>query len=65
PSMFVKRQLELKVKFNCKYNYKQALCKDSGFCLVENTNAKYSILDKDTYNFNKSRFIVRHEQGWP
>ncbi|KAF1922256.1 uncharacterized protein M421DRAFT_78967, partial [Didymella exigua CBS 183.55] len=28
------------------------------FCLVENTKAKYSILDKDTYNFNKSRFII-------
>ncbi|KAJ8107244.1 hypothetical protein OPT61_g9000 [Boeremia exigua] len=28
PSTFVKRQLELKVKFNWKYNYKRALCED-------------------------------------
>ena len=27
-STFVKRQPELKVKFNRKYNYKQALCED-------------------------------------
>ncbi|KAF1922579.1 uncharacterized protein M421DRAFT_77768, partial [Didymella exigua CBS 183.55] len=26
--------------------------------LVENTKAKYSIQDKDTYNFNKSSFII-------
>jgi hypothetical protein len=29
PSTFVKRQPELKVKFNRKYDYKRALCKDS------------------------------------
>jgi hypothetical protein len=28
PSTFIKRQLELKVKFNRKYNYKRALYKD-------------------------------------
>jgi hypothetical protein len=28
PSTFVKRQPELKVKFNRKYNYKRALCED-------------------------------------
>ncbi|KAF1934469.1 uncharacterized protein M421DRAFT_50224, partial [Didymella exigua CBS 183.55] len=26
--------------------------------LVENTKAKYSTQDKDTYNFNKSSFII-------
>ncbi|KAF1927003.1 uncharacterized protein M421DRAFT_66379, partial [Didymella exigua CBS 183.55] len=26
--------------------------------LVENTKAKYSIEDKDTYNFKKSSFII-------
>jgi hypothetical protein len=40
-------------KFNQKYNYRRALCKDSevtGDCfqLVHNMEAKYSILDKDT-----------------
>ncbi|KAF1928794.1 uncharacterized protein M421DRAFT_62886, partial [Didymella exigua CBS 183.55] len=47
---------ELKVKFNYKYNYKRALYKD--LKLIENTKAKYSILDKDTCNFNKSSFII-------
>jgi hypothetical protein len=28
PSTFVKRQLELIVKFNRKYDYKRALCED-------------------------------------
>jgi hypothetical protein len=28
PSTFVKRQLELTVRFNRKYNYKRALCED-------------------------------------
>jgi hypothetical protein len=30
PSTFVKRQPELQVKFNRKYDYKRALCEDSG-----------------------------------
>ena len=30
PSTFVKRQLELKVRFNRKYDYKRALCEDPG-----------------------------------
>jgi hypothetical protein len=60
---FVKRRLELTVKFNWKYDYKRALYKDpkvikGWFCLVENTKAKYSILDEDTYNFNKSGFMI-------
>ncbi|KAF1922431.1 uncharacterized protein M421DRAFT_411397 [Didymella exigua CBS 183.55] len=28
PSTFVKGRPELTIKFNCKYNYKRALCKD-------------------------------------
>jgi hypothetical protein len=48
PSTFVKRQLELIVKFNQKYDYKRALCKDpeviqGWFRLVANVKAKYSI----------------------
>jgi hypothetical protein len=43
---FVKRQPELKVKFNRKYDYKRALCEDpkvirGWFRLVEHTKAKY------------------------
>jgi hypothetical protein len=51
PSMFVKRQPELKVKFNRKYDYKRALCEDpevirGWFKLVENIKAKYGIQDE-------------------
>jgi RecB family endonuclease NucS len=51
------------VKFNRKYNYKRALCEDPRviqrwFKLVENTKAKYGILDEDTYNFDESGFII-------
>jgi hypothetical protein len=51
------------VKFNRKYDYKRALCEDPGviqgwFKLVENTKAKYGILDEDTYNFDESSFII-------
>jgi hypothetical protein len=54
PRTFIKRQPELKVKFNRKYDYKRALCEDpevirGWFKLVENTKAKYGILDEDTY----------------
>ena len=60
---FVKRQPELKVKFNRKYDYKRALCEDpeviqGWFRLVENTKAKYGILDDDTYNFDESGFMM-------
>jgi hypothetical protein len=63
PSTFVKRQLELQVKFSRKYDYKRALCEDSRvvqgwFSLVANIKAKYGILDDDTYNFNEIGFIM-------
>jgi hypothetical protein len=53
----------LKVKFNQKYNYKRTLYEDSEvigdwFWLVYNMKAKYSILDKDTYNFDKTGFMM-------
>ena len=63
PSTFVKRQPELTVRFNRKYNYKRALCEDpeviqGWFSLVENIKAKYGILDDDTYNFDEAGFII-------
>jgi hypothetical protein len=63
PSTFVKRQPELKVRFNRKYDYKRALCEDpeiiqGWFRLVENTKAKYGILDEDTYNFDETGFMM-------
>jgi hypothetical protein len=52
PSTFVKRRPNLRIKFNRKYNYKRALCKDPNniqawFKLVGNTKAKHSILDNN------------------
>ena len=60
---FVKRRPELTIKFNRKYDYKRALCEDpeviqGWFRLVENTKVKYGILDEDTYNFDKSGFMM-------
>jgi hypothetical protein len=63
PSTFVKRCPELTTKFNRKYDYKRALCEDSGviqgwFSLVANIKAKYGILDEDTFNFDESGFMM-------
>jgi hypothetical protein len=63
PSTFVKRQPELVVKFNRKYDYKRALCEDPGviqgwFSLVANVKAKYGIQDDDTYNFDETGFMM-------
>ena len=54
---------KLKVKFNWKYNYKRAKCKDpevinSWFRLIANINAKYGIPNNNIYNFNKLGFIM-------
>ena len=45
------------------YNRQRALCEDpvlicSWFKLVEQTKAKYSLCNKDVYNFNKAGFII-------
>lgn len=60
---FIKRQPELKVNFNRKYDYKRALCEDpeviQGWLrLVENMKAKHGILDNDTYNFDETGFMM-------
>ena len=60
---FVRRQPELKIKFNRKYDYRRALYEDpkavrGWFQLVENVKAKCGILDEDTYNFDESGFIM-------
>ena len=51
------------MKFNRKYDYKRALCEDSKvirdwFLLVANMKAKYGIQDDDTYNFDKTGFMI-------
>jgi hypothetical protein len=63
PHHFVKRQPELQVKFNRKYDYKRALCEDpviihDWFQLYGNITAKYGILEDDTFNFDESGFIM-------
>jgi hypothetical protein len=60
---FVRRQPELRVKFNRKYDYKRALCEDpeiirGWFRLVQNMKAKHGILDEDTYNFDETGFMM-------
>jgi hypothetical protein len=63
PRNFVKRTDSLKTRFNRAYDRQRALCEDpilirSWFELVEQTKAKYSILNNDVYNFNKTDFIT-------
>jgi hypothetical protein len=63
PANFVKRTESLTTRFNRAYDRQRALYKDpvlirSWFELVEQTKLKYSILDKDVYNFNKASFII-------
>ena len=46
-----------------RYNYQRAKCKDpkvigEWFALVRNTKAKFGILDDDTYNFDKTGFMM-------
>ena len=60
---FVKRIDSLTTRFNRAYNRQRALCEDlvlirSYFKLIEQTKAKYSILYKDVYSFNKAGFII-------
>ena len=56
--------LELKVKFDYKYNYKRALYKDSRviqsqYSLIGNIKAIYSVLEYNSiYNSNKIGFII-------
>jgi hypothetical protein len=56
---FVRRTESLKTRFNRAYDRQRALCKDpvlnrSWFELVEQTKAKYGILDEDVYNFDEA-----------
>lgn len=60
---FVKRQPELRTRFTRKYDYQRAKCEDpkiirEWFTLVQNTKAKYGILDDDVYNFDETGFMM-------
>ena len=52
---------ELQSKYNHKYDYQRAQCEDPEimkrwFMLVEETIAKYCILEQDIYNFDETGF---------
>lgn len=60
---FVKRQQELKTRFNRVYDFQRALCEDpeligAWFQLVKNMRAKYGIQDCDFYNFDETGFMM-------
>ncbi|KKF92977.1 DDE superfamily endonuclease [Ceratocystis platani] len=61
-SNFVKRQPDLKTRFNRRYDYQRAKCEDltiiHWFGLVEDTIAKYGITLVDIYNFNETGFMM-------
>ena len=58
---FIRRHPELKSRYNRKYDYQRAKCEDpevirAWFLLVQNTIAKYGIVDEDIYNFDETGF---------
>ena len=60
---FITRHPEIKSRYSRKYNYKHTKCKDpeviqAQYQLVQNTVAKYRILNKDIYNFDKTGFQI-------
>ena len=60
---FVKRQPQLKTRFNRAYNFQRALYEDleligAWFKLVYNMRAKYGIHDCDFYNFDETGFMM-------
>lgn len=57
----VQRHQALQTRYTCKYDYQRAKCEDPAiirqwFHLVQNTITKYSIQDKDIYNFDETGF---------
>jgi len=60
---FVKRQLELRIRWTCRYDYQRAKYEDpkvigEWFALVRNVKAKYGIVDDDIYNFDETGFMM-------
>lgn len=63
PCNFVNQTDSLVMHFNRAYNRQRVLCKDpkvisSWFELVEETKAKYGIIDDDIFNFNEAGFMM-------
>ena len=62
-SRFINAQPELQTKWNRKFHSQRAKCEDpvkinAWFKLVEETRASYSITNEDTYNFDKTGFMI-------
>jgi hypothetical protein len=60
---FIKRQPQLKMRFQRKYDYRRAKCEDptiirNWFRLIENTIAKYGIRSDDIWNFDETGFMM-------
>lgn len=60
-SRFIERHGELKSKYNRKYDYQRTQCEvpeimGRWFALVQDTIAKYGILEQDIYNFDETGF---------
>ena len=60
---FINTQPELQMKWNRKFNSQRARCEDpviisAWFKLVQETRITYGILDKDTYNFDETGFMM-------
>lgn len=60
---FVQRNPELRTRQSRPYDHQRALCEDpvlikGWFELVQNTKAKYGIVDEDIYNFDETGFIM-------
>ena len=60
---FIKRTPEVRIRWSCPYDRQRAACEDPAvirpwFSLVQSIRTKYSIADEDTWNFDKSGFII-------
>jgi hypothetical protein len=60
---FVKCTSELMKRWSCPYDHQRAACKDPAliqpwFKLVQSVKARYGILDEDTWNFDKTGFLI-------
>ena len=63
PANFVKRHPELKTRVKRRYDYQRNKCEDpeiirGWFRLVQNTIAKYGIVEADIYNFDETGFLM-------
>jgi hypothetical protein len=62
-SRFINAQLELQTKWNRKFHAQRAKCEDptiigGWYTRVQETREAYGILDKDTYNFDETGFMM-------